>query len=194
VPFTFGVRESGESKAGGREALRYLVQLVSLRLAAVGELRGLLRFALVGASGVLVNLLALAAVLELVSRPASDGVQAAAETAATQVAVLWNFALTELWVFGGRPGGPGRLLRFAGYWAISIAALAVQLPLAAWLDRLLPVGYVVATGLALVALVVGRYAVCSVALYGRRGTVIETPAFAPEGGGRRGALDTEGAT
>jgi dolichol-phosphate mannosyltransferase len=193
VPFTFGVRASGESKAGGREGLRYLVQLVSLRLAAVRELADLLRFALVGASGVLVNLLALAAVLEVVPRPVTGGVQAAAETAATQAAVLWNFTLTELWVFRGRASGRGRVLRCAGYWAISIAALAVQLPLAAGLDRLLPFGYVVATGLALVALVVGRYAVCSVALYGRRVAVIETPASAPEGGGRRGGMDTGGA-
>jgi cellulose synthase/poly-beta-1,6-N-acetylglucosamine synthase-like glycosyltransferase/putative flippase GtrA len=152
--------------------------------AAVGELAGLLRFALVGASGVLVNLLVLAAVLALVPRPVTGGGQAAAETAATQVAVLWNFALAELWVFRGRAGRPGRPLRFAGYWAISIAALAVQLPLAAGLDRLLPVGYVPATGLALVALVVARYALCRVALYGRRRAAVHTMAPARESGGR----------
>jgi dolichol-phosphate mannosyltransferase len=194
VPFTFGLRESGESKAGAREALRYFVQLVYLRLTGLQKLAGLFRFALVGATGVLVNLLALAAVLELVPRPVTAGLQAAAETAATQVAVLWNFALTELWVFPGRAGAPGRLLRFAGYWAISIAALAVQLPFAAWLHQLLPVSYVVATGLALVALVVGRYAVCSVALYGRRGAVIDTLALAPEARRRRRAVETGGAT
>jgi putative flippase GtrA len=137
-------------------------------LAAVPVLARLVRFGLVGASGILVNLVVLAGALRLAEHPSSVAVQATAETLATQVAILWNFALTERWVF--RTDGPHarRLLRFAGYWLVSVVSLAVQLPLAAALTRVVPFGYVPATALALLLLVVARYAVCHTVLY-RRG-------------------------
>jgi putative flippase GtrA len=166
VPFSFGERAAGESKAGAREAYRYLAQLVSLRLAGLPALAEFLRFALVGATGVAVNLAVLAAALHLVGPRAGDpGVQATAETAATQVAILWNFVLTEVWVFRGGVPVSGRPARLAGYWLVSMLALAVQLPLAAALTAVLPVGYLMATAIALLGLVVARFAVCRLALY-----------------------------
>ena len=74
----------------------------------------------------------------------------------------WNFALTEGWVFPGRPGRwTARLLPF---WVLNCGALLAQLPLAA---RLRPVlgSYVLATGAALVVLMLARFAVCDLWLY-----------------------------
>ena len=64
VPFTFAERHSGHSKASAREAARYLRQLAALRLAA-GRAGRLARFAVVGGSGVLLNLVTPAALLRV---------------------------------------------------------------------------------------------------------------------------------
>ena len=165
VPFTFAERHDGQSKASGREAARYLRQLVGLRLAVAGRAGRLLRFALVGGSGVIVNLVVLALLLRVT--PGAIGVgaggQIIAAVAATQVAVGWNFALTERWVFPGRPGHwTARLLPF---WVMSCGALLAQLPLAARLQSMFGGSYVLATSAALTILMLARFAVCDRWLY-----------------------------
>ena len=164
VPFTFAERQHGQSKASGREAARYLRQLVALRLAA-GRAGRLARFASVGGSGVLVNVAVLALLLRVVSGAigAGAGGQVAAAVAATQVAVGWNFALTERWVFPGRPGHwAARLLPF---WVLNCGALLAQLPLAARLESMLGGSYVLATGAALAIVMLARFVVCDRWLY-----------------------------
>jgi putative flippase GtrA len=134
------------------------------------HLAGLLRFGLVGASGMAVNLLVLAALLRLAPHSSTATAQAVAETVATQVAIVWNFALTETWVFGRTHASAGRFRRLAAFWSVSIAALAVQLPLAHLLDAALGLGYVGATSAALVILVGARFVACRALLY-RGGSV-----------------------
>jgi hypothetical protein len=73
--------------------------------------------------------------------------------------------LTEVWVFRGRAPAARRSARLAGYWLVSMLTLAVQLPLAAALAAVLPVGYLAATAFALLGLVAARFAVCRLALY-----------------------------
>jgi dolichol-phosphate mannosyltransferase len=188
VPFTFAERHAGQSKASGREAARYLRQLVALRLAAAGRAARLLRFALVGGSGVLVNLAALALLLRVAPGAIGTGTSGhiIATVAATQAAVGWNFALTERWVFPGRPGHwAARLLPF---WVINCGALLAQLPLAARLQPVLGGSYVQATGAALVLLMVARFVVCDRWLYRPAGRS-RAPAWRPlpspgRGGGR----------
>ena len=134
-------------------------------LAAAGRAGRLLRFALVGGSGVIVNLVALALLLRVTPSAigAEAGWQIAAAVAATQVAVGWNFALTERWVFPGRPGHwTARLLPF---WVMNCGALLAQLPLAARLQSVLGGSYVLATGAALTILMLARFAVCERWLY-----------------------------
>ncbi len=167
VPFTFAERHDGHSKASGREAARYLRQLVALRLAAAGPAGRLVRFALVGGSGVLVNLVALALLLRVTPSVIGPGTGAAGKiasaVAATQLAVGWNFALTERWVFPGRPGHwTARLLPF---WVLNCGTLLAQLPLAAQLQSVLGGSYVLATGAALAILMLARFAVCDRWLY-----------------------------
>jgi len=77
--------------------------------------------------------------------------------------VGWNFALTEGWVFPGRPGRwTARLLPF---WVLNCGALLAQLPLAARLQSVLGGSYVLATGTALAILMLARFAVCDRWLY-----------------------------
>jgi dolichol-phosphate mannosyltransferase len=97
VPFTFAERHDGHSKASAREAARYLRQLVTLRLA--GRAEQLVRFALVGGSGMVVNLVVLALLLRAAPSAIGgrDGRHIISAVAASQVAIGWNFALTERW-------------------------------------------------------------------------------------------------
>jgi len=180
VPFTFAERHDGHSKASGREAARYLRQLAALRLAVAGRAGRLVRFALVGGSGVMVNLVVLALLLRVMPSASGAGGQIIAAVTATQVAVGWNFALTERWVFPGRPGHwTARLLPF---WVLSCGALLAQLPLAAGLQSVLGDSYVLATGVALAILMLARFAVCDRWLYRPgRGRAPARLAAAPRG-------------
>lgn len=138
---------------------------IRTRAARLSALTGLVRFGLVGMSGMVVNLAVLAGLLHLASGMSPTTSQAVAETVATQVAIVWNFALTETWVFGRTHSAGGRLGRLVGFWSVSMAALAVQLPLGHLLDVALPFGYVVATCAALLVLVGVRFVVCRALLY-----------------------------
>lgn len=87
VPFVFGVREAGESKATAKQGVDFLTQLALLRF---GRLSG---FAIIGAVGAVANLLIMAGLQAL-------GVWylAAAITAAA-ITILANFVLQERFVF-----------------------------------------------------------------------------------------------
>jgi putative flippase GtrA len=135
------------------------------RAGRLSALIGLVRFGLVGLSGMVVNLVVLTALLRLPRSVPATTAQAVAETVATQVAIVWNFALTEGWVFRRTHAPVGRLRRFAGFWAVCMVALAVQLPLSSLLDAAFGIGYVVATSAALAILVVARFALCRAVLY-----------------------------
>jgi putative flippase GtrA len=164
-PTVSGARADAPRRDRLAPATRRLYRRAMARLEAFPAVAGLVRFGTVGASGVLVNLLILAGALKFARWPTGAGWHAGAETIATQVAILWNFGLTEVWVFAARETRARRWLRFAGYWLVSMLALAVQLPLTAAVVRVLPLGYVVCTGLTLVLLVVARYLACKVFLY-----------------------------
>ncbi len=169
VPFTFAERRHGRSKASCREAARYLRQLIALRMATAGRAGRLLRFATAGASGAAVSLLVLALLLWAHAGAAWAGGQIIAAIAATQVAIGWNFALTERWVFAGRPGHWAR--RLFPFWVLNCGALLAQLPLAARLQPFLGGSYLLAAGTALAILILARFTVCDRWLYrpaGRR--------------------------
>src|SRR5438046_2510653 len=95
VPYAFAERRAGESKASLREGLRFLLQLVRLRLP--GASGRLARFGLIGLSGLVVN----ESLLALLTERAGLYYLAAA-VVSTQVSIVWNFALTERWVYSRR--------------------------------------------------------------------------------------------
>ena len=138
-------------------------------LSESGRFGRLVRFGAVGVSGLAVNLLALAVLLitHLGSRVVGGDILSA--IIATQLAVAWNFGLTERWVFRGQRGHWMR--RLLPFWMLSCAALVAQLPLAAMLQPLLDGSYLMATGAAVCLLMVTRFAVCDLWLYPRRTTV-----------------------
>lgn len=87
VPFAFGERFAGDSKATWANGLHFLLQLLSLRLGRMS------RFAIVGALGTVVNLLVMAMLLGL-------GVHyLLAAVVAAEVSIVHNFLLQERLVF-----------------------------------------------------------------------------------------------
>jgi dolichol-phosphate mannosyltransferase len=144
VSFIFGERYAGRSKATIREALRYLSLLARLRFA---------RFGAVGASGLVVNTLLLAALTDIVGL-----FYVVSAMIATQGSTLWNFTLTELWVFGDREHKRRRGSRMALFFLMNNAALAVRGPLLVLLTSGLGIHYVVSNVLSLVGLTLVRFA------------------------------------
>ena len=111
VPFEFGIRGDGESKASAGEGLRYLRHLSRLRFDVLKmqvkksstqsrsvRLRRLISFGLVGVSGMFVNTVA----LWLFSDKLWDNHYLWAAILATEVSTTWNFVFTETLVFRGK--------------------------------------------------------------------------------------------
>ncbi len=150
LPFVFGERNQGESKASAREGLRYLHHLVDLR--AGPETYRFLKFGLVGASGLLVNSLFLAFnVQEL------GFFYLLAAVLATQGSTLWNFLLSE-WLVFSRTSGAGRVSRRAGlFFAMNNAAFLVRGPMLFVLTSFLGVHYLISNLISMVALLFMRF-------------------------------------
>ena len=160
VPFQFGVRHAGESKASIREGLHYLSHLWRLRFGE-GALR-FGRFGLVGASGVLVNTLVLAFATDVV------GLHYLLSAAvATQGSTLWNFSLSELWVFSDRRQKGRRLLRLALFLLMNNGALGLRGPLLLILTSGFGIHYVLSNLVSLGVLTLVRFALADTMIWGR---------------------------
>ncbi len=110
-------------------------------------------FALVGATGIVVNQVLLWALVSL------GGINyIVGAVIATQGSTAWNFALNELWVFRGRSSG-GAWRRYLAFAAINNAALLVRAPLLALLTSGLGIHYLVSNLITLVVLFATRFAV-----------------------------------
>jgi dolichol-phosphate mannosyltransferase len=95
VPFIFGEREMGESNLNAKEQIDYLKHLLSLGIRK-GEFVRLLKYILVGISGVFVNqgalkLLVMAGLFPMVG-----------SVFAIQAAILSNFTWNHIWTFRDR--------------------------------------------------------------------------------------------
>jgi dolichol-phosphate mannosyltransferase len=137
TPYVFRERSEGESKATLRIYLEYLRHLVRLRVATLRHSR-FLRFALVGLSGVFVDML----ILYGLSDAATLGCSLAVSKAmAGEAAILNNFAWNDAWTFrdlaAGRNSVAQRLMRLAKFNAIcGIGLLLSVLLLTLEVDRL----------------------------------------------------------
>jgi putative flippase GtrA len=160
VPFNFGERHAGHTKASAREAVRYLGLLGRLELGQLTARFG--RFSVVGATGLVVNTLALAAFTGVI------GIHyAVAAILATQASTLWNFVLTEKWVFNGRDHRHSGGRRAVAFFAMNNAALALRIPLLVLLTSSLGINYLVSNVLSLVALAVVRFGVADVWIWAK---------------------------
>lgn len=190
VPFTFATRQTGQSKASWREASRYLLQLARLRVGGMSVANRLLRFAVVGASGFVVNLLVLRQLLAMSLPQLGAAQESICATVATQVALLWNFVLTEWWVFAGQARKGTLMGRAALFYALGNGSLLAQLPLAALVAATTPATYLQSTAIVLLGLVILRFAVLDRLLYRRAAGRERTPLPAVDGPGRRAGSTT----
>src|SRR5688572_129794 len=149
VPIQFGYRNAGESKASVSETVKFFRGLFRLRLAGQKHFA---KFLLVGASGLVVNSVALWAFTEL---SALHYLLSAA--LATQASTLWNFGLTEGWVFGKRSTERSFLTRLVSFLLMNNAMLLLRGPIMTLLVSQLGVHYVIANLASLFAMTALRY-------------------------------------
>ena len=163
VPFSFGVRFSGKSKASPVEGVRYLRQLWRLRLRNLSLRFG--RFGLVGATGLVVNTALFAILADVVGLW-----YLAAAAAATQGSSLWNFALTDRWVFRGRDCRLGLLSRLAAYLTMNNLALVVRGPLLLALVSGLGVHHLIANVASLLVMTLARFGLAEMWIWAEAAT------------------------
>lgn len=108
VPFTFGLRNAGESKLGQKQIINYLRHVYRL-MRWEGELDRLVKFSMVGITGIVVNEGALYILVE--SGALSENT---AVFPATELSILNNFVWNDLWTFRDLKRGSfiKRLLNF----------------------------------------------------------------------------------
>ena len=160
VPFHFGERFAGQSKASATEVFRYLNLLWTLRFGE-GSLR-FIAFALVGASGILVNSLALYL--------ATDKLKIfylISAAIATVVSTLWNFGLTELWVYRSSNQAGGLLRRLGLFFVMNVIALALRSPVIYGLTAWVGLNYVLSNLISLVILTVLRFVLADNMIWGQ---------------------------
>jgi putative flippase GtrA len=149
VPIQFGYRNAGESKASVSETVKFFRGLFRLRLAGN---ENFVKFLVVGLSGLFVNSFVLWAFAEFAAVH-----YLLAAVLATQASTLWNFGLTEGWVFGQRATERSFLTRLVSFLLMNNAMLLLRGPIMTLLVSQLGVHYVIANLASLFAMTVLRY-------------------------------------
>lgn len=154
LPFTFGERFHGESKASWKQGVAFLAQLAQLRLGRVGA------FGLVGLVGLVVNLLTMAACL------AVGAPYVVAALVAAEVSIVGNFLLQERYVFDDLTDGhhpvTSRLWRSVGF--NNVEAL-LRLPFLVLLVEAVSLDELVAQGVTIAIAFLARYRFVSHVVY-----------------------------
>jgi len=111
VPYTFGLRRSGKSKLNQKQIFNYLRHLYRL-MKWEGEIDRLIKFSIVGMSGIVVNQFFLWLFAKMLGRGVVNLMLA--NVVATEIAILNNFTWNDLWTFKDLKGKPlyKRLLNF----------------------------------------------------------------------------------
>lgn len=151
VPFEFGERFAGESKASIKEGLRFINLLMTLRFGT--GLSRFFQFTAVGVSGLVVNTLFLAFWTEVVGL-----FYMLSLLLATQGSTLWNFLLSERVVFHDLHDRGGQFSRGAMFFMMNNIALLARGPIVYYLTSLLGFNYLVSNVLSMVVLLIVRYA------------------------------------
>ena len=117
IPVDFVDREHGESKLGFPDILEFLINVWSIRLLSSTTF---IKFAVVGASGVLVNLgfftlFLLAGINRFIASPI-----------AIELSIVWNFLLNNYWTFRSRKTIDRTRIRGLKFNLVSILALGVS--------------------------------------------------------------------
>ncbi|MEA2281416.1 MAG: hypothetical protein QOK21_2023 [Solirubrobacteraceae bacterium] len=166
VPFDFGTRLSGESKASPKEAARYLGQLWQLRVKGLTGRLG--RFGAVGVSGLAVNTLLLALFADVLGMWYLLGA-----ALATQGSTLWNFGLSERWVFRGRDHRLTLPARAATFFAMNNLVLLGRIPLLFILVNGLGLQHLVGNVVSLLVLSLLRFGIADTYIWATRGEMTD---------------------
>jgi len=150
VPFDFGERLSGESKASASEVWKYLNLLWTLRFG--NGLTRFLGFALVGLSGVLVNSIALYLFTEQIG-----SYYLYSAILATITSSLWNFIFTETLVYKSDQRSQGLVYRLSMFLFMNILALGLRAPIIYFLTENIGVFYVYSNLISLFVLTLLRF-------------------------------------
>lgn len=153
VPFLFGERHTGTSKADLRQGLAFVRQLVELRVGRV------LRFGMVGAAGFVVNLAVMAGLVSAQLNYVLAGLLA------TEVAIVFNFLLQERLVFHDVTAGTGRGRRAVQSILFNNAESLLRIPLLVLLVEVLGVASLLAQAVTLVLAFGGRFLFVSRVVY-----------------------------
>ncbi len=124
VPYTFGLRRRGSSKLGAGTVMSYILHVLDLSSPIV-------RFALVGALGTLVNLGAL-----WIIHYALGVIHEIASALAIEISVLSNFFLNDLWTFR-RKRRTGIIGSIARYHLANASGILVQYAISVALFRII---------------------------------------------------------
>ncbi|MBN1643322.1 MAG: glycosyltransferase family 2 protein [Dehalococcoidales bacterium] len=122
VPFTFVSRSAGESKLNARQQIDYLKHIFDL-MKRKGELLRFIRFCLVGASGVGVNIGVFALLTRLGGMNESDFLALAI---AIEISIITNFTLNDFFTFRDRRSSGCFLLRLLKFNVICLAGAGIQ--------------------------------------------------------------------
>lgn len=129
IPVHFVDRKLGESKLGLSDIIEFLVNAWWIRLWSA---RTFIKFCIVGATGVVVNLAAFSALLASGTHPYI------ASPVAVELSILWNFLLNNAWTFRHRPKAEHIGIRGLKFNMISLASLAVTFATFVILSKLFP--------------------------------------------------------
>jgi dolichol-phosphate mannosyltransferase len=160
VPFHFGQRFAGQSKASAAEAWKYLNLLLTLRFGE--EFLRFAGFALVGASGIVVNSVALFLGTEKLHIYYLYSV-----AIATVASTLWNFFLTEKWIFRA-DSRDGVARRLGLFFVMNILALLLRTPMIYLMTTVLGIYYVVSNLVSLAILTILRFTLADSIIWGQK--------------------------
>lgn len=156
VPFTFGERLAGESKASWQNGVHFVYQMASLRMGRMS------RFAAVGALGTAVNLL----VMALLVHGLFDINYVVASIIATEVSILHNFVLQERFVFRDMRNGVHTWSRRLGrHFLFNSVEALVRLPFLVLLVDALLLNSVFSQAITLAAAFAARFLFVSRVVY-----------------------------
>ncbi len=122
IPFDFGERHSGESKASVKEVWKYLNLLWTLRFG--NGLTRFLGFGLVGLSGILVNSVVLYLLTDQIKL-----FYLYSTIFATVASSLWNFTFTEKLVYRRQKQSTSLIYRMGLFMGMNILALVLRTPI-----------------------------------------------------------------
>ena len=129
VPVDFIDRKQGQSKLGLSDIIEFILNAWWIRLRA---LQTFIRFALVGASGTVVNLGVFTVALH------GSLNKYVASAVAIELSIIWNFFLNNYWTFGERKTRDRTRIKGLKYNLISLATLGVSFATFSLMSVLVP--------------------------------------------------------